>query len=287
MSERDHRGSRRRQIFARLLATVLTVALAFAALAPPFARAEAESEGEGSAQPGAPIPGLEEGASFEPGGEETSLEEVPSAGGEEETEAEPSPEAEPAPAPEVPAPAPSAVTEPAQPPAAPAPPVAEAPPVATTAPVYGTSGEAGPSYETTAPAAPPEPVRNEAIVAPSSSSPSSGKTPAPVRSAPRTTSTPEAAPAPAPAEAPEPEPASASPVPPAPAVDRAGTLKGHPYHTVAPGECLWSIAEAVLPAAASDAEIAAEVSRLWHLNAARIGTGDPSLILVGTVLRLH
>jgi hypothetical protein len=43
----------------------------------------------------------------------------------------------------------------------------------------------------------------------------------------------------------------------------------------------------VLPPGGTDAEIAAEVSRLWYLNAPRIGTGDPNLILVGTVLRLR
>jgi LysM domain len=282
MSKRDHLGSRRREIFVRGLATVLAVALAFAVLAPPFARAEAESEGEGSSQPGAPIPGLEEGASFEPGGEETSLEEVPAAGGEEETEAGPSSEAEPPPAPEVSVPAPSVATEPTQVRAEPTPPVAEAPPAATTGPVYGTE-EATPSYETAPTAPPEEPVRNEAIVAPRPS----GKTPTLDRRVPKTTSSREEAPAPAPTEAPEPEPVSAAPVPPSSAVDRAGTLKGHPFHTVVSGECLWSIAEGVLPTGATDAKIAVEVARLWQLNATRIGTGDPNLILAGTVLRLR
>jgi nucleoid-associated protein YgaU len=75
---------------------------------------------------------------------------------------------------------------------------------------------------------------------------------------------------------------------PAPAgVARAGSLGAHRFHTVAPGDCLWSIAEGILPEGAGDAEIAAEVARLWRLNAALIGTGDPSLIRVGTVLRLR
>jgi hypothetical protein len=52
------------------------------------------------------------------------------------------------------------------------------------------------------------------------------------------------------------------------------------------GECLWSIAEALLPAGAGNAEIAAEVQRLWSLNAARIGTGDPNVLYPGTALRL-
>jgi hypothetical protein len=286
MSSRAKHPSRRRPIAVRALATILAAVLAFAALAPAFAWAEAESEGEGSAQPGAGLPGLEEGANFEPGGEETSLEEVPALEGEEEVEPPVESGTEPEPAPGREGAAPPAVVEPSPPAAETTPPVAEAPaPAPSAGPVYGTSEEAGPSYETVTPAVPPEPVRNETIVAPSSSSSSSGKTPAPVRSAPRTTSTPQAAPAPAPAETRE--PVVPSPTPAGVPADPAVGLKGRPFHTVASGECLWSIAEGVLPAGASDAEIAAEVSRLWHRNAARIGTGDPSLILVGTVIRLH
>jgi hypothetical protein len=286
MSERDNHPPRRRPVAVRVLATLLAAVLAFAALAPSFAWAEAESEGEGSAQPGAGLPGLEEGTNFEPGGEETSLEETPVLEGEEEAEPPVGPESEPEPAPAPEAGVPPAVVGQSPPAAEPTPPIAEAPPPASTAgPVYGTSEEGGPSYETVTPTAPAEPVRNEAIVAPSSSSSSPGKTPAPVRSGPRTTSTPEAAPAPAPTGTPEPVAASSTPV--GVPVDPAGGLEGRPFHTVASGECLWSIAEGVLPAGASDAEIAAEVSRLWHVNAARIGTGDPNLILVGTVLRLH
>ena len=53
------------------------------------------------------------------------------------------------------------------------------------------------------------------------------------------------------------------------------------------GDCLWHIAAALLPAGADDAQIAAEVARLWSLNEAAIGTGDPSLIYAGTTLRLR
>jgi Tfp pilus assembly protein FimV len=85
-----------------------------------------------------------------------------------------------------------------------------------------------------------------------------------------------------------PEPAPASPAtPPAGVAEAPGTLQGHRLHTVRPGESLWSIATALLPPGAGNAEIAAEVQRLWQLNADRIGTGDPNLILVGTVLRLR
>ena len=60
-----------------------------------------------------------------------------------------------------------------------------------------------------------------------------------------------------------------------------------PLHTVRAGDCLWSIAERLLPAGAGIAEIEAEVQRLWRLNAARIGTGDPNLIYAGTELVLR
>ncbi len=53
------------------------------------------------------------------------------------------------------------------------------------------------------------------------------------------------------------------------------------------GDCLWHIAAGLLPGDASDAQVAAEVARLWSLNESAIGTGDPSLIYAGTTLRLH
>ena len=37
---------------------------------------------------------------------------------------------------------------------------------------------------------------------------------------------------------------------------------------------------------ASAGQIARMVSRLWELNEERIGTGDPDMLHVGTVLRL-
>jgi hypothetical protein len=282
MSDRDNHPSRLRPIAVRALATIMAATLVFAALAPSFAWAEAESEGEGSSQPGSPIPGLEEGATFEPGGEETSLEEVPALEGEEEAEPPVGSELEPEPGAAPEAVVPPAVVEPGPSAAEPIPPIAEEPaPAPTSGPVYGTAEEAGPDYETTAPAAPAEAVRNEAIVAP----PSSGTTPPPVRSDHKRAAPPQRAPAPEPAETPEPVAPSSTPA--AVPAGQEGDLRGRPFHTVAAGECLWSIAEGVLPAGVTEAEIAAEVSRLWSLNAARIGTGDPSLILVGTVLRLH
>jgi nucleoid-associated protein YgaU len=63
-------------------------------------------------------------------------------------------------------------------------------------------------------------------------------------------------------------------------------LRGRSY-TVQPGDSLWSIASRVLAPGTSNGRAAREVSRLWELNKQRIGTGDPDLLKVGTVLRLR
>lgn len=55
--------------------------------------------------------------------------------------------------------------------------------------------------------------------------------------------------------------------------------------TVLPGESLWSIAEALLPAGASDARIDASWRALYEANAAAIGP-NPSLIRPGAVLSI-
>jgi hypothetical protein len=65
-----------------------------------------------------------------------------------------------------------------------------------------------------------------------------------------------------------------------------GPIAGSSY-TVRPGDSLWSIARRLLGSEASAGRIAREVNRLWELNRDRIGTGDASLIHVGTVLRLR
>lgn len=57
-------------------------------------------------------------------------------------------------------------------------------------------------------------------------------------------------------------------------------------YTVKAGDCLWFIAERQLADGATDADIAAEVNRLWQRNAEIIATGDPNLIYPGQVLRL-
>jgi hypothetical protein len=259
----------------RLFAAVVGLLLIFASVAPPFALAEADSEGEGSAPPGA-LPGLEEG---EPGGGETLLEEAPPAPGEGEAE-EVAPTPEVGATPTVPS-SESTVTSAEEP--TPAPEVVQpaAPPPAA-APVYGTE-ESPPSYQPAPSPSPPPVVRNEAIAAPEVPNP---EAPAPARTAPRTEPVGEStASLPEPVEVPEPVVSQAAP-PPATA-EPAANFKGRRSYTVAPGDCLWSIATALLRPGASSAEIEAEVARLWRMNAARIGTGDPNLVLVGTVLLLR
>jgi hypothetical protein len=56
-------------------------------------------------------------------------------------------------------------------------------------------------------------------------------------------------------------------------------------HVVKPGQSLWMIAQGLV-GRRSIGQIAFEVGRLWQLNAARIGTGDPDLIFPGQTLRL-
>jgi hypothetical protein len=253
----------------RVLATVLSAVLVFGSLAPGIAFAgEADSEQEGAAPPGA-LPGLEEGPELEPGGEESVLEEIPGSlppgdEGEEEAplETEPAQESE---VPLPPAPAPPAAPEAAPP--------AEPPP----------SPEYGPSYEA-APAPSSEPVEGDTLVAPPSSPPA--VPPVEKAEGPAQSATEAPVPAPPAEEAPAPEAPPPATVPNQPG-EVPGGLSGRAVHTVRSGECLWSIAVALLPAGADNAEIAAEVQRLWKLNAGRIGTGDPSLIYAGTELRLR
>lgn len=57
-------------------------------------------------------------------------------------------------------------------------------------------------------------------------------------------------------------------------------------YVVREGDCLWRVAAGNLAEGASDEAIAREVTRLWKLNAKRIGTGNPDLIYPGQTLEL-
>ena len=285
-------GRRRRAI--RSTAALLGALLVFGSLAPPLALAkhEHDTEGEGTAAPGT-LPGLEIGTGQEPGGEETTLSEE--AVGPEESEVEeevPAPEVE-EPEPEargvVPPPVPAAPSSPQAEVVAPAeaapPPVTEAPPPPAAAPSYGPE-ESPPTYEPS-PSAPPSTgeavVQNETISGPTPRAPAAKKKLDQSSSASQVVAEPE--PVPATPAAPQPE-ASPPAVVPTAASDRPDSLAGKKSHLVTTGECLWFIAEAYLPAGPSNSEIAAEVHRLWRLNANRIGTGDPNMLPIGVKLRL-
>lgn len=63
------------------------------------------------------------------------------------------------------------------------------------------------------------------------------------------------------------------------------SLQARATLTVEPGDCLWSIAETLLPSGASDSQIDAAWRALYAANASVVGS-DPSLIHPGTVLVL-
>lgn len=244
----------------RLLAVTLCSMLVVGSVLPGAALAdESDSEGEGTS----PSIELPEAPDFNPGGEETDLEEeVPATGDDEEevgaVEVEPEVDTVAPPPGEVtsagteaPPPQPIAVPEPTTP--APKP-----------EPVQQTATEP-PT---------PAPIANQSITAPkqrpnqhSVSARASEETAPPAEPAQR--------------EAPRSQPVAATPP------DSGRNLAGKDSYVVQPGDCLWHIAADLLPGSASTDAVAHEVERLWRLNEDRIGTGDPNLIYAGTVLRLR
>jgi hypothetical protein len=242
----------------RLLALMLCSMLVIGSVFPGVALAgEPDSEGEGTAPPvEVPVP-----PDFDPGGEETGLEETPASGGAEEEggAVEGEPEVD------IAAPSPEEVTA-----AATEAPIEAVPPQPAPAPA--------PVQQQASEPAAAEPVANQSIVAPkqerverstASEGTASGEAPPPAE--------------PAEQEVPMPSPQPVASTPP----DPARTLTGKDIYVVRPGDCLWHIAASLLPGDAGTEAVASEVARLWQLNEDRIGTGDPNLIYAGTELRLR
>jgi hypothetical protein len=248
----------------KLLASLLCVLLVFGSILPGFALAgETDSEGEGT---GSPIEVPVGPPDFDPGGEETGLEEEPASDGEEEAgevEAEAGIETP------VPEEVTSAATE-APIEAAPPPPPIAAPEPEISAPEPETVEQKATESS--------EPVANDEIV---------GPRPKPASEGAASPSTASGSPAPA-------EPAQQQEAPPpstqlaaTPPADPGRNLGGKDSYVVRPGDCLWHIAAAALPAGSGAAAIGDKVAELWRMNEDRIGTGDPNLIYPGTVLRLR
>jgi hypothetical protein len=250
----------------RLLALALVVMLVFGSTFPSLALAgESDSEGEGSVPP-IEVPVAPD---FDPGGAEEGLEETPATGDEEEggaVEAEVEVEVPPA-SEEVT----GAATE--TPTAPPSPASVTAPEPTTSAPEPEPVQQQAPEAKTS------EPVANQSIVAPKQRPPAQ-------QSASSGATSGEAAPASEPPEEEAPPAPAPQPAAPPPA-DHGRNLAGKDSYVVQSGDCLWHIAATLLPGDASDAQIAAEVARLWSLNEAAIGTDNPSLIYAGTTLRLR
>jgi hypothetical protein len=250
----------------RLLALTLVATLAIGSTFPGFALAgESDSEGEGTAPP-VEVP-VDPG--FDPGGEEEGLEEAPATvdeeGGAVEAEAEVEIEVPPA-SEEVTGAATEAPVEAVPPPAVDPPPIA-ATPVPEAEPVQQEAAEFS------------EPVANRSIAAPEQAG--SERNTAPVGDGFGEAAAPAG---PTQQEAP---PSSPQPVAAVAAPDPAQKLVGRDTYVVQPGDCLWHIAAAVLPAGSDTRAIEDKVAELWRMNEDRIGTGNPNLIYPGTELRLR
>jgi hypothetical protein len=277
----------------RAQAALASGVLALSAVGPPVAAAqEPDQQLEGGS-----------GAGQAPGGGETgSAVEAPGSG----SAVAPPTEVVPPPAPDIdPVAHPEAVgdsvlreivpveTAPIEAPSPPA-----APPAAPGSDALPDSSEPTPRPEASPPNPAPEASVDEPEPAPpppevEESEPSEGPKPKPRENPPPPAESP---PPPQPSAAVPPPPSvPAEPTAPAPAVEpqptvtpsSAASTKPGRFLVVQPGDSLWSIAKRLLGPDASPAEIARKVSRLWELNAARIGTGRPDLILVGTKLELR
>jgi hypothetical protein len=281
----------------RVTAVVLSAALAVGAVFPPVGLAfvaEGDQEQEGTAESGAPAaPDSTADPDFDPGGEDVLPFDVgvPADDGDEgaPVEAEPVedpdalavPRDEPEDGAADPATPPLADAAPAPPPAAPAP--VPAPPAVEVAPQPLAPQDATPT----------EPARGRDRAASHRQRDRAKRRSARSRSAPRTivvTPAPAAEPAATPIAAPAaPEPTTTA----AEATTAPRIARGSRTYTVQAGDCLWTIAAALigdeldgLSEANRNARMQARVDRVYSLNADRIGP-DPSMVSTGTVLRLR
>jgi LysM repeat protein len=267
--------------------------LAFSAGATPALDQAPDTDQQQEAPPGGEPPGLE--PDFDPGGGDTfDYDTAPlpggaEAGGSEDEGIGPPVESEPtadpdarqlldedqAPTPPPRAPEPLPAPAPTTPslPATPAPVPAE-PPVAELEQAAPPHEQRQASRERKAPEGSPktrQPERGHGI----------GTNPTPQRDSPAPVAEAVALPAPATAT-----PVAVASPPTTAAVSPADGRISSQSYTVRAGDSLWSIARRLLGPEASAGRIAQEVNRLWELNRDRIGSGNPSLIHVGTVLKL-
>lgn len=247
----------------RLLALVLCAMLAISSVLPGAAMAgEVDSEGEGTVSP-VEVPVAPD---FDPGGEEAGLVETPATGGGEEggaVEIESEVDIAAPPTEEVT----SATAE--------APVEAAPQPVSAPEPIVAGAPESEPVQQTASEQPVSEPVANQSITAPKRTPverPTASESVLPGQAAPPTELAEEPPPSPQPAALP---------------ADSGRSLAGKDSYVVRPGDCLWHIAAALLPAGAGPVEVEREIERLWRLNQDRIGTADPNLIYAGTELRLR
>jgi len=276
-----------RRAQALIAAGVLTLSSASPAAA---LAADPDQEQEGAATPEQVVTDRPPSSDFDPGGQGTELPHVVPLPAEEiapDTEADTGPvQQEPVVGDDAAvvdpgdgAPQPPSTDPVAAPPPPPQPP-AEAPTTAPAPEPAITPAEPGSSVtETPQEAQKPKPKGHE--TAPEAHAPAPQPAPA--------------APQPAgaiPAPQPEPVYSASAPATTSVAVHQPETRsraarQGDRSHVVQRNESLWSIASDILGDDASPARIAREVNRLWELNSARIGTGDPDLLMAGTRLELR
>lgn len=275
------------ELISRRTQAVLAAGLiAFSAAGPPTAALSQEpaQQQEGTTDPGGEPPEL--APDFDPGGDDGGGVEIAplaggdQAGGQEDDGEGPPVEAEDPPSdslPELPiAPEPTL--------AAPAPPTAEPQTAPAPAPPPATAPAPAPLAEPLAQPEALETTREASKPKPSKPAPQRRQRPrTPAQEAPA----PVAAPVPT-SPAPAATTAAAPPAPTESVVVSESELpvRGASY-TVQQGDSLWSIARTLMGSAASNGQLAREVARLWGLNEQRIGTGDPNMLHVGTVLRLR